>query len=87
MLSLRDPSFSIVQLQLSSNILLCYYLLEVYSLLMRDRKGMDLDRRGGRKDLGGAEGGETVFRVYCMRRESMFNKRGRMSISQLTSNC
>lgn len=54
---------------------------------MRDRKGMDLDRRGGRKDLGGAEGGETVFRVYCMRKESMFNKRGRMSISQLISNC
>jgi hypothetical protein len=25
--------------------------------------------------LGGAEGGETIIRIYCMIKESIFNKR------------
>lgn len=42
---------------------------------MRERKGVDLDGRGNGEESGGEEEGETVFRVYCMRRESMFSKR------------
>jgi hypothetical protein len=32
---------------------------------MRDRKTMELDGRGGREELGGVEGGDTVIRIYC----------------------
>jgi hypothetical protein len=30
---------------------------------MRKRKGVDLDRRRGRENLGGAEGRETTIRI------------------------
>lgn len=30
---------------------------------MRDRKEVELDRRGGGEELGGAEGGETVIKL------------------------
>ena len=43
---------------------------------MRDLKGADPGRRGTGEELGGVEGGKTVFRLYCMRKESMLNKRG-----------
>lgn len=42
---------------------------------MRDRKGVDTDGRGCVEELGGVEGGETIFRLYCVRKKSMFNKR------------
>lgn len=35
----------------------CYYVLEVFSFLMRNRKEVDLDIKGGREYLGGVEGG------------------------------
>jgi hypothetical protein len=38
------------------------YLLEACLFLMRDRKGMDVDRRGT-EEIGGGEEGETVFRL------------------------
>ena len=48
------------------------FLLEACSFLMRDRK--DLNGTGGGKELGGVEGREAVFRLYCRRKESMFIK-------------
>lgn len=36
---------------------------------------MDTDGRGGVEECEGVEGGETVFKLYCMRKKSMFNKR------------
>jgi hypothetical protein len=35
--------------------------------------------RVGREELGDKEGGETLIRVYCMRKESIFNKEGMRS--------
>lgn len=34
---------------------------------------MDLGKKGGRRWLGGVDGGETVAGIYCMREESIFN--------------
>jgi hypothetical protein len=45
--------------------------------LMRDRKGVNLDRKGGRKELGGAEGGKTTIRMYCVKGKSIINKRNK----------
>lgn len=53
------------------------YLLEACPFLARDRKGVDVDRKGGGEELGGGERGESVFRLYCLRKESMFNRRGK----------
>jgi hypothetical protein len=42
---------------------------------MRDRKGVHTEWRRGGKKLGAvSEGGETIIRIYCMRKESIFNK-------------
>lgn len=46
----------------------CYCHIEVYSFLMRDRIGMDLDERGGGEGLGGAKGGDAVIFIHCMRK-------------------
>lgn len=43
---------------------------------MRARKGVGLDGRGSEEELEEVEGGETVFILCCMRKESRFNKRG-----------
>lgn len=51
------------------------YLLEACSFPVRDRKGVDLEERGGRDELGGAAEGETVIILYCMRKQPIFNKR------------
>jgi hypothetical protein len=42
---------------------------------MRDRKGVDLEGRGGGEELGGVEGGKTIIGIYCTREESILNKR------------
>ena len=42
---------------------------------MRDRKGVDLERRGDGKELGEIYGGETVTGTYCTRNESISNTR------------
>jgi hypothetical protein len=39
---------------------------------MRDRKGLDLKGRKGREGLGGVGGGETIIRIYCMRKRVYF---------------
>lgn len=36
-----------------------------------------MDERGG-EEMGGVEGGGTVFRLYCIRKEFMFNKGGKL---------
>lgn len=46
---------------------------------MRGKKGMDLEGKRGGEELGGVEEGETVIRVYCMVKQSIFNKRGKES--------
>lgn len=43
---------------------------------MRDRKGMDSDGKGSGEEPGGVDGGENVFRLYFMKKETMFNKGG-----------
>lgn len=53
----------------------CCGLLEAHSLLMRDRKGVDLDGRGGGEGLGGGRE-ETPVRIYHVRKKNLFfNKR------------
>jgi hypothetical protein len=42
---------------------------------MRDTKGMDPEGREAVEILGGIEGGETLMRIYSMRKESIYNKR------------
>ena len=46
---------------------------------MKARKEVDLNASGDKEKLGEVEGGETVIRIYCMRRESIFNQRGKAS--------
>lgn len=46
----------------------CCCYIEVYSFLMRDRIGMDLDERGGGEEPGGAKGGEAVIITHCKRK-------------------
>jgi hypothetical protein len=36
---------------------------------MGDRNGVDPDRRGGREELGGVERGETIIRIYYVRKK------------------
>jgi hypothetical protein len=36
---------------------------------MRDRKRMNMDGRGGRKELGEVEKAETIFRLQSIRKE------------------
>lgn len=47
-------------------------VLKACFFLMSYRKGMDPYWRGGGEELRGAEAGETVIRVYYMRKESSF---------------
>jgi hypothetical protein len=44
------------------------YLLEACFFLVRDRKGADPEGRGGREELYEVEGGSTVIRIYCMKK-------------------
>lgn len=46
-------------------VMFCCYLSEARSFLMRDRKEVDLDGRGGREALGGAERGDTSQGLLC----------------------
>jgi len=39
---------------------------------MRDRKRVDLEGRGTGEGMGGIEEQETIFKTYCMRKESIF---------------
>lgn len=50
------------------------YLLEAVPFLVRDRKGAVLEGRG-EEEKGGVDGGETALRIYCMRKQAIFNIR------------
>lgn len=39
---------------------------------MRERKGIDANVKGGGKELGGLEGGETIIRIYYARGQIYF---------------
>lgn len=41
----------------------------------RERTGVDSEKKGGREKLGGAEEGDTLIGIYCIRKQSIFNKR------------
>lgn len=43
----------------------CCYLSEARSFLMRDRKEVDLDGRGGGEEPGGTERGDTSQGLLC----------------------
>ena len=51
-------------------------LLSVRSLFFsNDRKGVDPDGKEEEEELGGVKGGGIIIRVYCMKKESIFDKR------------
>lgn len=56
-------------------VMVCCDLYETYCFLMRVIKKVDLDGREGGEELGGAERGKSVIRLYCMRKESTFIKK------------
>lgn len=49
------------------------YLLQACFCLMRDRQGVDLERRESAEELGELKGGKPITRIYCIRTESIFN--------------
>lgn len=42
---------------------------------MRNRFGVDSEEKGDGEELRGVEGGKTVFRLCCMSKESLINKK------------
>lgn len=40
---------------------------------MRERNGVDSKRTEDRKELGEVERGEPITRIYCVKKESIFN--------------
>jgi hypothetical protein len=52
-------------------------LLSLRSLFIsrRDKNGVALNGRGCKKELGEVEEKETVIKIYCVRKESIFNKK------------
>jgi hypothetical protein len=52
-------------------VLFCHISLRIL-FFSRERKGVDPEGRGGREELGEAEGRETIVRIYCMRKEFLF---------------
>ena len=40
---------------------------------MGDRKGVDLDRKGGEEELGEVKEGKTIIRILCEKKKSIFN--------------
>lgn len=45
------------------------------SFLKGDEAGVGLGRKGGRAELGGVEGGETVAELYSVTEEFVFNNK------------
>lgn len=56
-------------------LIFCWHPLEACAFLMREGKAVDPEERGGRT---GGKGGEPVFRLSCMRNESILNKGGKI---------
>lgn len=55
----------------------CFYLLEACSFLMRGRKGVDPEARGG-EEIEVLERGENVIRIYYVRK-NLFSTRVKMN--------
>ena len=55
------------------------YLLEAYSFLKRQKEDESREERRWR-GTGRSRGGESIIIMYCMRKESIFNKRKRNMI-------
>lgn len=53
--------------------------LEACSFLKRGRKGVDPEVRGDRKELGRLEEGETIVRIYCLRKRKENKKERKKS--------
>lgn len=49
-------------------ILFLFYSLDIYLFSNGKYNGVDIDGRGGRKDLRGTGGGETINKIYCMKK-------------------
>ena len=49
---------------------------------MRDSKGVDPDGRVGRVELGQVQERETVIRIYCMKKEPVFNGGREMEVEK-----
>lgn len=76
-------SYSIVLLLFC--LIICYFTIipEILAyFVMRDRTGLYLGGRGGREELGGVEGRETVIRLCYVRTNRMFNRRKKNNLSQ-----
>lgn len=55
-------------------VLLLHFIVIPYRpvcFLTRNRKGIDLERRGGREELGGVGGGDIIIRMHCMGKKSI----------------
>ena len=52
---------------------------------MGDRKGVGLERRESREEVGGAEIWKTIIRIHCVRKESIFNKRKSICVNVIIS--
>lgn len=52
---------------------------------MRGRKGVGKDGRERWEELQGIWEGETAMRIYCVRKESIFNKRKKVILTFLLS--
>ena len=49
------------------------YVLEAWSFLMRDRKVVDLEGMEEEEELEGVRGKKTISKIYCTRKEFIFN--------------
>jgi hypothetical protein len=46
---------------------------------------VDQDGRGGGEEVGGMVGRETVIRIYCVSKESIFNKKKKKLVKKIPS--
>lgn len=53
-------------------IIFYYYILEVCSFLVKDRKGVDSEGERINKKLGGVEGGKPVISMYRVRMNRIY---------------
>lgn len=58
------PNYDVLLIVLFHFIIIHY---KPVCFLMRSRKDVDLDGKGGREELRGVELGETAIRIYCIR--------------------
>lgn len=79
------PSVHFVRFQ---RVGFCFILLhlillsleEPFCFLIRDRKRVNLDGKGSRDELGGAEKGETIIKICYVRITKLFSIKGKIAI-------